>query len=86
MKLPDVGTVAISVIPGRMQTVKIHMALFEAKKAVLSQKYNDWRREAFNLDRVPEAQIYTIVDNQWFLLYDIKAGTMVSELPWKKDK
>ena len=29
--------------------------------------------------------IYNIVDGDWNLLYDIKAGTRVDDLPWKKE-
>lgn len=94
IKLPDISDVAISVIPTRRgNKIKIHAGLHEAKKAV---------QATYHTQRVPddtahfgwrygprvthEAQIYTIVDNGWVLMYDIPENTLTDELPWKKDK
>lgn len=79
--LPPVSNVAISVIPIRnINKVKIHLTVAAAKMAVIVQAYNSWDDK---ISRVPEAQIYTIVDNEWHLLYDVLQGTPTNELPWK---
>lgn len=87
IKLPDVGSIAVSVIPLRnINTVKIHKTLGHAKAAVqVHTRYCG--RYPDNWDEITvDAQIYNIVDGDWNLLYDIKAGTRVDDLPWKKEK
>jgi hypothetical protein len=83
IQLPPVGDVAISVIPNRkINKVKIHLTVRAAIAAVTVQSFTDWR-EHDDIERVPEAQIYTVVDNEWHLLYDVPTNTPTNELPWK---
>ena len=91
-KLPAVSGVAISVIPSRRPEMKIHEKLGDAKKAVYVKEHSQrirnpevrWGWE-YGPRVVPAARIYTIVDNDWHLLYDIEEDTLVDELPWKKE-
>ena len=83
--LPPVGSIAVSVIPLRnINTIKIHKTLGHAKAAVQVHTRHCGSSPDYWSEITVNAQIYNIVDGDWNLLYDIKAGTKVDDLPWKK--
>ena len=77
MKLPAIDKIAVTVIPSRrLNSVKLHSNLGDAKRAVLATRI--WDRG------VRACQIYVVRDGQWSLLYDVPDGTLESALPWKE--
>lgn len=85
IELPPVGSIAVSVIPLRnINTIKIHKTLGHAKAAVQVHTLRRGSYPDYWSEITVNAQIYNIVDGDWNLLYDVKAGTKVDDLPWKK--
>lgn len=87
----------LTVIKNRNPEQKVHKTLGHAKQAVLTKLWyvpgseatekRVWGNGQVWYER-PKAletdvQVYELKDGEWSLLWDLRRGTLVSELPWK---
>lgn len=91
-QLPKLPT-HLTVIKNRNPEQKAHKTLGHAKQAVLTRMWYD-----YSLPRIDKVEgkypmppkvletdvlVYELKDGEWSLLWDLKEGTLKSELPWK---
>ena len=83
MDLPEITSIAASVIPSRDPKIKLHTSLARAKSALQvvtgSNAFNQDVFEEYNTE--PDTgEVYAILDGEWSLAYHVSDGDIINDL------
>ena len=76
MGLPEISSIAVSVIPSRNSEIKLHTSLAHAKSAL--QVVTRWNA-LYNI-KPDTGEVYTILDGKWHLAYHVSGGEIIEDL------
>lgn len=78
MDLPEISSIAASVIPSRDPKIKLHTSLARAKSALqVVTGSNAFNQDVFEPDT---GEVYAILDGEWSLAYHVSDGEIINDL------
>lgn len=83
MDLPEISSIAVSVIPSRNPEIKLHTSLARAKSALQvvtrSNAFNQYVFEEHNT-KPDTGEVYAIRNGKWHLAYHVSGGEIIEDL------